>query len=513
MDLPESKKAKYVKELGGNVPIEFKYESIEDTEDEEIDILEEANDFMVDVEDDEEEYLDEKLTLPSPIETKLEPRHLLKFPNGEKETEKLDKKKPLHVPDEIWIHIFNNLPIKYMIKNVTLVSKLFHRLSKYRNILEIKHVSNMSEDDLALNMKFLEHFKYLRTVTIKTLQGQNGNGYQNLNKLAIQALESCSNLRTLKLIYFKTREDQGKPEPWLLSKTMKIIKEKGSKLRHLVLKNVRPKESLSFFDDLTELKLSMINMFDESPRAILKPCTPSFPYTAKKIVIKKNHKDNAGFSVKLDSTILQLERLDFLTNDDIAKNVEEIQVHGLGRGKALIDLVNLPPLKRLVLKNLRVDSTYFKELINNLNETELECLVLKNCSGLNNEVFHEMSKRTFPKLERIFIYIDNEDLISVPKCITNQSYRFENWPNLKSIGVKCNEQPISQKMHTLLYAELSGKCNIFIADWILYDDDSITYMNKLEEWFHKFKEITLNKYLQMKNAYDSWCEENVDWHN
>ena len=361
MDPPESKKAKYVNELEGNVlfPIKFKYESIEDTEDGEIDILEEANDFIVEDES-EEEYLDEKLTLPSPIETRSEPKYVLKFPNVEKETEKLDKKKPLHVPDEIWIHIFNHLPIKYMIKNVTLVSKRFHKLSKYRNILEIKHVSNMSEDDLALNMKFLEHFKYLRTVTIKTLQGQNGNGYQKLNKLAIQALESCANLRTLKLIYFKTREDQGKPEPWLLSKTMKIIKEKGTKLRHLVLKNVRPKESLSFFDDLTELKLSIVNMFDESPRARPKPSTPSFPYTAKKIVIKKNDYGNVGFSVTLDSNNLQYERLDFLTNDDIAKNVGEIQVHGLGPVKALIELVNLPPLKKLVLKNLRPNKTLTK---------------------------------------------------------------------------------------------------------------------------------------------------------
>ena len=184
--------------------MEVKNELNEDVED--LGVLNEANEYMF---EEETEDLDQKMTLPIKIQS--------------------NKKSLLGLPNEIWIQILGNLEIKYLFKNVALVSKRFYKLSKDRDswkYLEIMNVSNMSEDDLAQNFNLLEYFKSLRSVTIATEHGKVGNGYQELNKLAVKALESCSKLITLELIYYKTEESQDKPKPWLLSKTMKIIKEK-----------------------------------------------------------------------------------------------------------------------------------------------------------------------------------------------------------------------------------------------------------------------------------------------
>ena len=110
------------------------------------------------------------------------------------------------------------------------------------------------------------------------------------------------------------------------------------------------------------------------------------------------------------------------------------------------------------------------------------------------------------------MYVDNEDVISVPNILAKQSYQFVNWPNVKSIAVKCKEKPISQRMHTILYADLSGKCDVFIADYV--DPNELNYPAEDVEFFWRaFKEISPRKYLDMKRSYDLWCTANVNWHD
>jgi len=193
-------------------------------------------------------------------------------------------------------------------------------------------MSQMSEDDLAQNFNILEYFKSLRSVTIATEHGKVGNGYQEMNKLVVKALESCTKLRTLELIYYKTKESQDKPKPWLLSKTMKIIKEKGTNLRHLVLKNIRLKESSTYFKDLPRLKVSIIDRLDAIPTKDTPlppssppqaPTPPTYPLVSmapikppcssvKKIAIHITNDGKKAFTITLDSIEFQCEKIEFL---------------------------------------------------------------------------------------------------------------------------------------------------------------------------------------------------------
>ena len=502
-------------------------------------LLIEADDYLA---EEGTEDQDKKLTLPIGTNYK-----------------RSNNKSLLDLPNEIWIQILGYLEIKFLLTNVALVSKRFYKLSKdreiWKNHLVIKNVSNMSEDDLAQNFKLLEYFKSLKSVTITSQQGKVGNGYQEMNKLAIKALESCSKLRTLELIYYKTEKSQDKPKPWLLSKTMKIIKEKGTSLRDLVLKNIRLKESPTFFNDLPKLKLSIIDGLDgippkdipiptpSSPKALvpplapapptypLVPITPIIPHhsSVKKIAMHITNDSKKSFTITLDSIDFQCEKIEFLKFNGAAMvhlstgpaqptmkkfynchGLEELKIYGQAETMTQLDLGTLAqiPMKRLILKDMPFASIYLIKFIRDLNKTHLECLVINNCAGMDYQVFLQMSRCNFPKLERYFIYTNDTNMTPVSNCIR---YQLENWTFLKSISMINNNSLMSH----LEMAKLITKFKVFITD---YDckNDSPRSKKIVEEYLHfthqfKFKNHLDDKFFQMKEEYDQWCEQNIDW--
>ena len=282
----------------------------------------------------------------------------------------------------------------------------------------IKNISNLDKTGFDLNMKFLKQSNCLKTVVIETEKGPNGNGYHYLNMLAIQALQHCTNLSTLELKYYKTRETRNDSEPWLLSRTMKMVKEKVS-LRKLVLKNLRLKESPDLFQDQPELKVTILDVLDESyqidsaniPKpAFLQPVEYQLanpqndipqPEPIPAVSTKKSTGTNLNYRVKSDGKLSFLITKDgsshnsHLLKMDIAKlfngqPVDELEI--IGREITLQDLGTFHqiPMKKLILKDLRMHSQYLRErLVTNLNKTNLEYLVVK----ILKQVEYESARR------------------------------------------------------------------------------------------------------------------------
>ena len=167
------------------------------------------------------------------------------------------------------------------------------------------------------------------------------------------------------------------------------------------------------------------------------------------------------------------------------------------------------PMKKLILKDVHVHSRYLSKFINDLNKTKLECLVLKNCDGINDKVLLEMSRLNFPKLKRFFVYINDTNMASVPNCINLQ---LENWPFLRSTTIISKKRLMSHLESLKLTTKFN--CNVFITD---YDCkfNSLNSQRIVEEYFEFAYKFNLNhlhnKFFQMKKEYDHWCEQNVDW--
>ena len=242
-------------------------------------------------------------------------------------------------------------------------------------------------------------------------------------------------------------------------------------------------------------------------------------FSVKKIAVQFTNDCKKPFTITFDSINFQCENVAFVMvhAPPIMKKfhncqiLEEMLIFGQNQIMTQLDLRTLPqmPMKKLILKDVHVHSRYLSKFISDLNKTKLECLVLKNCDGINDKVLLEMSRLNFPKLKRFFVYINDTNMASVPNCINNQ---LDNWPFLKSITIISRKRLISHLEILKLTTKIN--CNVFITD---YDckSDSPNSQKIVEEYFdfaYKFNLNHLtNNFFHMKKEYDHWCEQNVDW--
>ena len=344
--------------------------------------------------------------------------------------------------------------------------------------------TSKSLKSLKLSFKDLSAFK-LHPETMKLIESQGKEiEYFELRCLAINSIDMMTSLTKLKSL--KLNENF-----WPDDVRIEVIS---------LAKNCPKLDTIEFddlfFNDETSMLLALDTLFYEKRLTLKSLCF-------------KEVKASNGFTD------------DFLRNLSLCQNLEEFQCQKTDLTQSSLDIiVRLPKLKKLTFHHIRMSSDTVRKFLRKLNKTNLECLIISNCSGFDDTAFQNLSELSFPKLQRLFIYRDCPTLGPEIENLIRQI--IQNCPYLKSIQFFYNMSFIPGKENVKSQAQMVFKIikesNVFICwqnelNWS-FPSMNCKAMQTATEKCLKIEDLSVfEKYMKMKNDFLKWCNvnDNIDF--
>ena len=394
---------------------------------------------------------------------------------------KLDPKRKVELPDEIWMKILSYVNSTDLFQNVTLVCQRFYNIHRSAvQYLEIESFSLQNKRQFKSAKRILSQCNSLKLFKIKWMETRTGNPklmVSYMNEMIKQVLVSAPNL---KMLGYPTVHDHQFMSSHLETKTVEAIGTLGKQLEHLEVDHALFFEGFnSNFNDLKSLFLkNFTSSSDISSLSKKCPKLESIRLDFLRILENENIsiKVFEDFFSKMALTALKEVSFQSLFNNQLLRCIS--QCNKIVKFKAFdcnitefgFDCISKMSLNELVLHRnfpsclLRFSdppsnsSEALKSFLKNLNKEKLKCLVLSECRGFDTSVFKELSKQYFPELETLFVG-DCSVEFEKPHGIIKKL--IENCPKLKNIHLKgkfdnkynhlliamCKDSNISLKIH------------------------------------------------------------------
>ena len=318
-----------------------------------------------------------------------------KRPNTFESEVQIAKKKKLeckNLPNELWLKIMNCLSTKDLINNLALVCKNFNSLTKDVKYLELKGISVLEYESAINFLKTTKHLKEIRLSTKFKYRSHQSGKPKLKNQLLIQALKSNKNIKSIKFqpfngfLDFKEAE---KEENWWEHSldSFKRIKSYCKELEHLHLRDVTfgSDSVISQIAQITSLKSFKISTRSWygtfTPKIILELTNNCQSLEAITFHIKIGHKNIDQMKYALDtffkarrqtlksfeiSSSFQfsrdrgIDKSHLLENLNLCQHLEEISMKDFQlKNSTILDILNLPKLKTLVLQSGTLSMTNF----------------------------------------------------------------------------------------------------------------------------------------------------------
>ena len=379
---------------------------------------------------------------------------------------KLDCRK---LPNELWLKIMNYLNTKDLTNNLALVCKNFNCLSKEVKYFELKDITDLKFIS-AINV--LKSKKHLKEISVSTLIRET----KFMNQLLFQALKSNENIKSIKLL------SNGYNGPFDIYSlySFKRIKTYCTDLEHLYLRDVifTSRSVISEIAQITTLKSFKISLSSDSrgkeyftSKNILEFSNncPKLEAISFSITIGNNriknqmkHAFDSFFNAKKE-TLKSLDIYMFhksmgvqenylLENLNLCQNVEELSLRDFElKYSTLIEIINLPKLKTLVLNGKTLTSIKFPEdcfrgyTLMNLKYLKLGCR-----DGNENlpSFISAFTKINFPVLERFGLEISTPGSNNISIDANAMFHLINNSPKLKSM------QLYGKHFHTNIFRKM-----------------------------------------------------------
>ena len=480
---------------------------------------------------------------------------------------KLDLEQKVTLPDEVWLKIMSYLKARDLFLNVALVCKNLNNLTLDGSIVRFLEVRNISSRKIYLKvMEILKNSRSLIGLDINLdLSKDNNKQKQKLyyNNLFEEALISNSKLKSLKLKitgYSNAEIDQTKHH----------LKQYGMKLEHLQIEGIvggqifdniinlqnlrsltfRVKNALVSADNLislakncTNLEIFKIDLSDYKQLFDVSHLIMAFDtffmerqstlksFAVENVLVSTNRRfdmlRNLGLCQQLEEfesdsptitqaslriifTLPNLKKLIFknllIDSKTIETFLSKLSIENL-ECLVINDCISyLPKLKKLMLKDLSIDSKIFWNFLSKVKKQNLQCLVIKNCSSFDLTVVKNLPNMCFPNLERVFIgfhyYLPYTENIFVQMKKKN--------PSIKSIMIEDYANSVSNEF----CLEMSTKFDLLIC-WLENASSNLTeylshdqHQKNLELFLWKLKFSHYENYMKMKKDLTEWCHKN-----
>ena len=440
---------------------------------------------------------------------------------------KIDSRRRIELPSEIWLKIINYMETKDLFLNFSFVCKFFNSLSKNFKALEYLQVPKISDKtQCATIVKLLKESKRLKEITFtetatkqqfKSLLMHSLKSHKHLKSIKVidpsrfhKALPYCKNIieniKTLanNLQYLELHDIGHDHDPDTLYEIANIKTLKTLKIYPVGrMANMLPK----FIVDIS-LKCKLLETFSLSAiwcRGIYRP-----PHKEAFDTLFKERKNTLKSLTLIGEEIS--DRIPFwnlFTNLNLCQNLEELSIKNLHLGQSDVQsIMELPKLKYLQFEGLQ---GHLSHLFRGLISPYLRHLILRNCFSVRTvsevDFIQELAKVKFPALERLFLKINNHYINE-----TTLDDIIRNSPKLSSIHLQEMVVDISLEWFAGIYTN----SNIFLLFGRLLQATNQEYSVESEKISKSFlKQVSgnvLKNHSDMESRFLKWCEMNT-WYS